>query len=493
MNEKSLKSKTVSGMFWKLLERTAAQAVTFIVSVILARLLTPEDYSVINIVAIFFAFANVFIYSGLNTALIQKKDADNSDYSSVLYLSIIFAVIIYALIFAFSPLIASIYNKDILISVLRIMGLTLIINAFNSVLCAFISNRLEFKKFFFATIIGTVVSAFTGIIMAKNGCGPWALVAQQMSNALIDTVVLWIITGFKPIKAFSLNRLKPLFNYSWKLMASAFINTLYDESYPLIIGIKFSPGDLAFYSKGRQMPSIMNSVIGDSISAVIFPVMAKMQDSRESLLNYTRTFIKATTFLIFPVMLGAFAVSDNLIIVLLTEKWLPASIYLKLFCVAFMFTIIHNAHLQTIRATGKSNIILKLEIVKKISYTVIILLALFFSDKPQVLAFVSIITALIATVLNTQPNVKLIGYKYIDQFRDVSMNFMSSIIMCITVYALNYIHINNKPVLLTIQIFTGAVVYFVINLIVKNEALSLLKDIVWTVFKSFGEKDNASD
>lgn len=329
--------------------------------------------------------------------------------------------------------------------------------------------------------------------MAKNDCGPWALVAQQMSNALIDTVVLWIITGFKPIKVFSLNRLKPLFDYSWKLMASAFINTLYDESYPLIIGIKFSPGDLAFYSKGRQMPSIMNSVIGDSISAVIFPVMAKMQDSRESLLNYTRTFIKATTFLVFPVMLGAFAVSDNLIIVLLTEKWLPASIYLKLFCVAFMFTIIHNAHLQTIRATGKSNIILKLEIVKKISYTVIILLALFFSDKPQVLAFVSIITALIATVLNTQPNVKLIGYKYIDQFRDVSMNFMSSIIMCITVYALNYIHINNKPVLLTIQIFTGAVVYFVINLIVKNEALSFLKDIVWTVFKSFGEKDNASD
>ncbi len=291
-------------MIWKLSERIAAQAVTFVVSVIIARILSPDDYSVISIVAIFFAFANVFIYSGLNTALIQKKNADIQDYSSVLYVSLIISFILYALLFFCAPVIANIYKKEILIKIIRVMGLTLIIGAANSVLCAYISSRLEFKKFFFATIIGTFISAIVGIYMAVTGFGVWALVFQQMTNAIIDTAILWISTKFKPVLHFSAKQLMPLINYSWKILVSSLISTLYEEAYPLIIGIKYTPADLSFYSKGKKIPLTIHSVINDTVSSVIFPIMSKYQSDKDTLLDFTRNFIKSITFIIFPLLFG---------------------------------------------------------------------------------------------------------------------------------------------------------------------------------------------
>ena len=488
INEKSLKAKTLSGMIWKLSERVAAQTVTFIVSVIIARILSPDDYSVISIVAIFFAFANVFIYSGLNTALIQKKNADIQDYSSVLFVSLIISFFLYAILFLCAPVIADIYKKEILIKVIRVMGVTLIIGAVNSVLGAYISNRLEFRKFFFATIIGTVISAIVGIYMAVTGFGVWALVTQQMTNCLIDTVILWIATKFKPKLIISKSRLMPMLSYGWKIFTASMITTAYDEALPLIIGLKFTPADLAFYSKGKNIPSTASSAIGDTISAVIFPVMSKLQDDKEKLLDYTRKFIMVSTFTVLPILTGLFAISNTLISVLLTDKWLPAAFYLKIFCLSYITIVINNAHLQAIKALGRSDLILKMEILKKASYSILIILALFLSDKPQGLALVAVVAAVIATAINTYPCVKLLDYSYLKQIKDLKTNILTSTIMGASVFASGYIPLN-KPVLLIIQIIIGVLIYFILSLILNSRILTIFKNLV----KDFLEKGTVNN
>ena len=473
--EKNYKSSTTKGIFWMLSERIAAQGVSFIVSVILARMLSPDDYSVVSIVAIFFAFANLIIYSGLNTALVQKKDVSIEDFSVVLYVNLAVSILIYVLLFAFAPLIAKLYHKDILVAVFRIMGLILIINAFNAVLCSYISSRLEFKKFFFATIIGTVISAFVGIAMAKTGFGPWALIAQQMTNITIDTIILFATTKFKPVFIFSTERLKPLVRFSWKILVSGLITTIYDESLPLIVGLKFTTTDLAFYAKGKRFPSLLGNSISDSISSVIFPIMSKLQDDRESLLEYTRRFIQVSSFLIFPIMFGLFAVSDNLVYVLLTEKWMPCSIYLRIFCISCMLNIIQVGNLQTIKALGRSDIVLKLEIIKKSSYAVIILLVLFFSDRPQMLAICSVFTSLIATAVNTRPNRYLVGYSYKKQISDIAKNMLLSCIMCVAVFFIGKLGVGKLP-LLIIQIVSGMGIYAGLSLAFNKKCVKAILD-----------------
>ncbi len=469
MEEKqNLQKDTFSGLVWKFSERAGAQLVTLVVSIFLARILTPDDYSVVSIVTIFFTFANVFISSGFNTALIQKKKVDLRDYSSVLYISLSLSLLIYAVLFFTAPALANLYSLPILIPVIRVMGLTLIINAFKSILCAYISATLQFKKFFFSTLVGTVVSAFVGIALALNGAGPWALVAQQMTNTTIDTLVLLITTrvhfGFK----FSFSRVKRLIDYGWKILASSLISTAYDEINPLIIGIRFSGADLSFYTKGKSFPSLISNTVNDTFSAVLLPVMSKLQDDMNAVLNYTRRFMKISSYIIFPLMIGFLAVSDNFVSVILTDKWLSASIYIKIFALSYMFNIIQNGNLQAIRAIGRSDIVLILEIAKKGIYFLVILGFVLFTDSPILLAVSFIINTVFATVINTFPNRKLIGYKYRLQIMDLLKNFICATLMGVIVYSMNFLSIN-KLFLLALQVLTGAIVYILLSVITKNE------------------------
>lgn len=476
-----LRRSAMTNMIWKFGERVIAQFVSLVVSIILARLLTPDDYSIVGIVSIFFAFANVFISSGLNTALIQKKDADINDYSTVLIVSVIISIVIYIILFFSAPWIANIYQKKLLISVFRVMGIVLIINALKSVLCAYISSRLEFRKFFFATIGGTLVSAVIGIVMAIKGYGPWALVAQQMSNSLIDTLILYLSTRFKIKFVVVLDRLKVLYRFGWKIFVASIISTIYDEINPLIIGIKYTPSDLSYYTKGRSFPNLLNSTISDTFSAVLFPVMAKMQDDKDTLLSYTRQFMKTASFVIFPLMLGFLAVSDEFVRVVLTEKWMPASIYIKLFCVSYMFNIVQNGNLQVIRAIGRSDIILILEIIKKTAYFLVILSFVLLSKTPTLLAAATIINTLIATVVNTYPNSKLIGYTYKMLLQDITPNLVLSFIMVTAVHFIGMINLDHIA-LLVIQVLTGIVVYSMLSVLTKNKGmqslLPMFKDIL---------------
>ncbi len=469
----NLKKATITNIVWKLAERILAQVISLFVSIILARLLTPNEYSVVGIVAIFFSFANVIISGGLNTALIQKKDADASDYSSVLFLSIVVSCLIYILLFFLAPVIANIYHQELLIPIIRVMALSLPIYAVKSVYCAYISSNLQFKKFFWSTLGGTIASAFVGICMALNGFGAWALVAQQMTNTVIDTIILILTTRMRLVFSLSFTRLKSLFNYGWKVFVSSLIGTAYNEAIPLFLGIKFTPADLSFYTKGKNFPSLISTTTTSSLSAVLFPVLAKYQDDKEMLLNYTRQFIRVTSYVVFPLMLGFFAVSDNFILLLLTEKWFPASYYIKVFCIVFMFEIIHVGNCETIKALGRSDTFLIMEIIKKSCYFIIIALFIFLGQTPEALAISSVCCTAVAIIVNSIPNRKLIGYSYRLQIVDLLPNLFCAVIMCIAVSLIGTAPIDTFPSL-CLQIGSGIIIYIILSIFTNNSSFKYL-------------------
>lgn len=482
MNYNNLKKKTFSGMIWKFMERICAQFVSLIVSIVLARILIPDDYSVVSIVTIFFTFCNVFISGGLNTALIQKQDVDIEDYSTVLHTSMLIALLLYIIMFLTAPLIADLYSKEILTPVIRVMALTFFINAFKSVLSAYTSSNLQFKKFFFSTIIGTIISAFVGIYMAANGYGAWALVAQQMTNSLLDTIILYFTTKFKVVFKISFTKLKSLFKYGWKIFVSSIISVIYDQINPLIVGVKYTATDLAYYNKGQNYPGLINSTISDTLQSVLFPIMSKVQDSKEMILNVTRKYIKVASYIIFPMMIGFFAVSDVFVEVILTEKWLPIVPYIQIFCFSYMLNIIQVGNLQAIKAIGRSDITLILEIIKKSIYFIIIIIFVLLSKSPIVLAMSSIVCTIFATIVNTYPNRKLLGYRYKYQLKDLFPNLIISLVMGVIVYFMKYIKISNV-ILLILQVIVGIMVYLLLSVCTKNENLSYLLDYIKSYFR----------
>lgn len=477
MSELDIKGKTIAGIFWKFAERIGAQMVSLIVSIVLARILKPTDYSVVSVVTIFFNFANVLISGGLNTALVQKKEPDADDYSSVLFSSLFLSIVIYITLFISAPTIANIYEQEILVSIIRIMGISLPITAIKSIWCAYISSNMLFKKFFFATIVGTVTSAVVGIVMAINGAGAWALVAQQVINTLIDTLILIISTKVPLVFHFSLSKFKNLFNYGWKILVSSIIGTIYSELVPLVIGVKYTSTDLSYYTKGRSFPSLISSTTTNTLSSVLFPALSKFQNEKERLLNCTRRFVGLSSFVTFPLMLGFFAVSDTFIEVVLTEKWLPSSPYIKIFCVTCMFDMIHVGNCETIKAMGRSDIYLIMEIIKKTGYFITIAFFWYFTNSPQALTMAFLVCTIIATVVNSVPNKRLIGYKFRNQAIDLLPNLFTAGIMCICVIFVGKFEMESIWKLM-IQIVVGMIVYLILNIIIKNENLVYICNLI---------------
>lgn len=485
--DSNLKSKAITSIFWKFFERIGAQLVSLIVSIIIARILNPSDYSVVSLITIFFTFANVLISGGLNTALIQKKDTDATDYSSVLIISVIISWVIYAVLFFIAPIVAKFYKIESITLIMRVMGLILPVTAVKSIWCAYISSTLQFKKFFFATLGGTIVSAIVGIMLAIKGAGAWALVAQQMTNTIIDTIILILTTKIKIIFKISFRKLKVLFGYGWKILASSLIGVFYTSIIPLTIGIKYSDADLSFYTKGNSFPSLISSTTTNTLSAVLFPTLSKFQDDKEVLLRYTRLFIKLSSFIVFPMMLGFFAVSNNFVLIVLTEKWMEAVPYIKIFCVAYMFEMIHIGNCETIKAMGRSDIYLIIEIIKKIGYFITIALFLIFTNTPQQLAMAFCICTTIALIVNSIPNQKLLGYKLKYQIIDLLPNLITAIAMCICVILIGKLKINIY-LSFVIQVFSGIIIYLALNFLIKNDSLMYLLNFIKERFKTKNEK-----
>jgi len=425
-------SSLIHGFFWSFTERFGVQSVSFIVSIILARLLTPDEFGLVALVMIFLNVANVFVVSGFGAALIQKKNADEIDFSTTFFFNVFFSLLIYVSLFFASPYVGVFFNQPQLPLIMKVLGLNLIFTGVNSIQRSYASRYLEFKKIFIASLWGTIGSAVVGIILAYKGFGVWALVVQSLVSSSFNAIVLRFCISWKLKFCFSFYRLRGVFSYGWKLMASSLLSSLYLELNELIIGKLYSPSNLAFYNRGKRFPALFVTNINSAVETVLFPSMAKIQDSPLLLKGQMKKSIQMCSFIIFPFVFSLAAISDNLIVVLLTEKWLDCSKFLMIACISYAFVPIGMANLQAIKAIGRSDVYLKLDVVKK---TIgVVLLLLFIRYGILAIALAETISNAFGFLLNMKPNKSLMGYSPLEQVKDVLPSFLLSFFTFVCVY-----------------------------------------------------------
>lgn len=480
------KSKNVvSNMIWRFAERCGAQGVRFVVELVLARLLLPEDYGTVALIVVFTTILQVFVDSGLGNALIQKKDADDLDFSTVFFTNILICTVLYVFMCAIAPLISGFYDRPEMTSMIRVLSLTVLISGIKNVQQAYVSRNMLFKRFFFSTLGGTIVAAVVGISMAYCGLGVWALVAQQVTNLAIDTLILWITVKWRPKRQFSLSRLKGLFSYGWKLLVSSLLDTVYREVRQLIIGKKYSSSDLAFYNQGNKFPNLIITNINTSIDSVLLPAMSNVQDEQEHVKSMTRRSIKTSVYIMAPLMMGLCFVATPLVRLILTEKWLPCVPFLRVFCITYMFYPIHTANLNAIKAVGRSDLFLKLEIIKKTIGLAALLSTMWFGV--MVMAYSLLFTSVISQIINSWPNRKLLNYYYLEQLKDILPSIFLAVFMGICVYFVSFLDLSDLPVL-CIQIVLGAVIYIAGSKLLKLDSFEYLYGIIKPYMKKIAKR-----
>ena len=469
---------TVKNFMWRFAERSGAQIIQVLVFIILARILEPEAFGTIAILMVIITILQVFIDSGLGTALIQKKDADDTDFSSVFYFNICMCISLYILTFVSAPFIASFYNDLSLIPLIRVLGLMLVISGIRNIQQAYVSRYMLFKKFFFSTLGGTIVSAIAGIGMAYKGFGVWALIAQQLVKVGVDTVILWVTVDWKPKLLFSLQKLKGLLSYGWKLLASAIIDTTYNNLRQLIIGKLYTRIDLAYYNKGHEIPLLVITNINTSIDSILLPVLSQEQDNIEKVKEITRKAMQLSTYLIAPIMIGMAVTSYSFVPLILTDKWLPCIPFLWVFCIASIFYPLHTSNLNAIKALGRSDLFLKLEIWKKCVGSVILVSTMWYGV--MVMAYSLLLTNFISQLINAWPNKKLLNYSYVSQLKDILPNLLLSCIMGLCVYPIVFLKLGHLTTL-CIQIIAAYIVYVALSFIFKPAAFVYLLNKIKTI------------
>lgn len=465
----------IANFIWRFAERCGVQLVTFVVSIVLARLLMPEDYGTVALVTVFTTIMQVFVDSGLGMALIQKKDADDLDFSSVFYFNFVVCIVLYLVMFFAAPFIASFYDIPELTPVVRVISLTIVISGVKGVQQSYVSRNMLFKRFFYATLGGTVFSAFLGIAMAYSGFGVWAIVAQQLLNTAIDTLILWITVKWRPKLLFSWERLKGLLGFGWKILCSSLLDTVYNNLRSLLIGKFYSSADLAYYNEGDKFPKLIVTNINTSIDSVLLPAMSKEQDNKDKVKNMTRRSIMVSCYIMAPLMIGLACCASNVVSIVLTEKWLPCVFFLQIFCITYMFYPIHTANLNAIKAMGRSDLFLKMEICKKVIGMLLLLSTLFISVRAM--AYSLLISTLASMIINSWPNKKLLDYSFMEQMKDILPSILLAVGMGVSVYLMGVLNLPTLPLLL-IQVVCGGLIYVAGSAIFKLEPFLYLIGII---------------
>lgn len=482
MDKKNLRNNTINGLLWKFLERFGVSGVQFILQIILARLLSPDDYGVLSIMIIFTTLANVFIQNGFNTSLIQKKDVDNRDYSSVFWLSFLFSILLYIILFLFAPVLANFYKMPQICFPFRVISLMIIPGALNSIQIAIVSKKMDFKKVFTSNLSSIIISGIIGIMLAYLGAGIWALVFQTLLNVLVACLVMWFTVKWRPASIFDFDRVKILFGYGWKLLASTLLDTLYQDLSSLVIGKKYNSTTLGYYNRGKQFPQFLINSINGAIQSVMLPAISSIQDCKEQVKSMMRRSITLSSYIIFPVMVGLAVVAEPTVKILLTDKWLPCVPYMQIFCISFAFYPVHSCNLQTINAIGRSDIFLKLEIIKKSIGITVLCIAVFCFDSPIIIALTNVLTTFISCFINAYPNKQLINYSYIEQMKDILPNILLSCLMGLLIYPILFLNLNALITLL-IQIILGIFIYVLLSIISKNNSFYYILNIIKEIFK----------
>ncbi|WP_286028564.1 lipopolysaccharide biosynthesis protein [Ligilactobacillus agilis] len=470
-----MKNKIFSGFFWKFNEQISSQLVTFIISIVLARILTPKDYGIVALINVFISLADVFVTSGFGSALIQKKDADDVDFSTIFYISEIFSIVVYMFLFFIAPYIADFYNNTDLTVIVRVLALKLPLSAFNAIQQAYVSKKMLFKKIFISTTVSSIISGIVGIIVAYLGYGIWALVVQYILNTIIISIALFVQLDWHPQLKFSWSSGKPLLSYGWKIVATSFIGTFFNQLRTLLLGKMYTPAELAFYNRGQKFPELVSQNIDGTISTVLFPAISEFNDDLSKVKSMIRRSLRISTFIIMPIMFGMAATSKPIILILLTDKWISSVPYMQYLCIAGAFGTISNTNMQAISAIGRSDVLLKLELIKKPLYLILLLIGLKISV--LAVAYTMLIYTLCSVLMNMSSNRKLLDYKLKEQFSDILPALSLSLIMFLVVDSLTLLNLSIM-IIFIIQIITGLTIYVLLAMVFKLEAWNYLLNTV---------------
>jgi O-antigen/teichoic acid export membrane protein len=455
MLEQSLKSKTIKGASWSFIDSISSQGITFLVGLVLARLLSPEEYGLIGIITIFIAVFNSIVDSGFSNALIRKNDTKDIDYNTVFLTNLVISLVLFASLFVSAPAIGTFFNQPQLIPLLRVMGSIVIINAFAIIQRTILVKKVDFKTQTKASLISSISSGIIGIGMALYGFGVWSLVGQQISRQLLNTVFLWLFSHWYPKLQFSFESFRDLFKFGWKLLVSGLIDTVWREIYQVIIGKCYSPASLGQYTRAQQFASICSSNLTVVIQRVSFPVLSSVQDDKERLKYGYKRIIKVTMLLTFTLMLGLAAVAKPMILTLIGEQWLPCVPFLQIICFQMMLYPLHSLNLNMLQVQGRSDLFLKLEIIKKIVAIGPLMLGVFINIYWMLGG--SVIAGFFNYYLNAYYSGPFLNYSIKEQVRDILPSFGVAVAMAIPVFAMSFIPINSY-LLLLLQIVVGAVI-----------------------------------
>ena len=468
------KQSVITNFIWRFMERGGTYVMNFIVSVVLARLLDPSLYGTVALVTAITTILQVFVDSGMANSLIQKKDTDDLDYSSVFYFNLAFCLLLYAGLFFCAPWISRLYRIPELTPIVRVLGLTIVVSGVKNVQQAYVAKTMQFRRFFFATLGGTVFSAVVGITLAYLGYGVWALVFQQLLNVTVNTAILWLTVGWKPKRMFSWKRLGGLISYGWKLLVSQLLDTAYLKLYQFIIGLRYSTADLAFYNRGDQFPNLIMENTSASLDSVLLPVLSSEQDDRVRVREMTRRAVKVSTFVLMPLMAGLAACAEPLVRFLLTEKWLPCVPYMQLFCLNYAFWPVHTANLNAIKAVGRSDIFLKLEIIKKVLETGILLVTMRYGVMAITLGLLA--SGFASIVINAWPNRRLLDLPFTRQLLDVLPALLLSLGMAAAIWPVTLLGLPDA-VRLLIMVPAGVLIYVGVSALLKLDSFTYVLEI----------------
>ena len=436
-----LKDKAISGVKWNAIGRFSTQGVNFVIGLILARLLSPSDYGVVGMVGIFFAIAQTFIDSGFGSALIRKNDCTDADYSTAFYFNIVVGLVCCILLCIASPFIADFFNTPILKDLVKVMSLNMFISSFAIVHTARLTHSVDFKSQSIVNLLTAVIAGVCGILMAYNGFGVWSLVFQHVINSIVRVVLLIVVTKWLPRFEFSKESFRYLFDFGSKILVSSLLHTVYSNLTTLLIGKFYTAKDLGFYTRGQTLAAFPSSNVNSIIQSVSYPVLAKIQDDDKHLIESYRKLISMTSMVIFFGMFLLAAIAKPLIVTLLTKKWLNAVIYLQVFCFAYMFDHLCSLNLNILYVKGFSNLVLRLEIIKKTISISLIIAAI--SLGPLAICIASAFYTQIAVIINTYYTGKLFGLGYVKQVKDFSKYLLFSIISVVPAYAITFVDINS--------------------------------------------------
>ncbi|MBQ7194274.1 MAG: lipopolysaccharide biosynthesis protein [Bacteroidales bacterium] len=461
------KSTILKSFAWKLLEKFSLQIIAFVVAIVLARLLSPEDFGMAAIIIVIMTISDVIIQGGLNMAVVQKKDPNSDDYSTIFWCSLLLSLVIYLLVFIFAGRISSFFHMEGLKAPLRVLCLTLIAYAFNSVQRAYVSKNMLYRQQFIAALIAVLSAGATGIILAVRGYGVWALVWYYLLTTVLTSFLMLITVKWRPTFRFSVTSFKALFGFGWKIMLSNTIISVFNNVRSIIVGRLFPAGLLGFYDRGRQFPAIVVENINASVQTVIFPVLSEDQDNTSAMKETMRKSIRICTFVIFPVLAWLLACADSVTELVLTAKWLPAVPYMRIFCIAYLLLPLQLSNLEAIKALGHSEVTLRIELIKKAVEIAVLIV----SAKMGIMAIAwgVVICNAAALLINLPPTLRYLGYSIREQISDILPQLLISALAGAAAYAIGLCGLGVALKVL-LQLSAGILVYYLLSALFRVKA-----------------------